>query len=149
MNVKLLATKDYENKTDFRLEQNKPNSNPISEKAKMNVKLLVTKDYDNETYLQSRTIQTQTKPNKANFTYPKRGKTEVQCRTSEVRYLSSAFCFCRKASCGLSSVHGHKLVNRMKPKLLDFHLKIRKKLEKPPIFFKYSPQSFGKLNVEI
>jgi hypothetical protein len=34
--------------------------------------------------------QTQFKPN---FTYPQRGKTEVRCRFSEVRYLSSAFCF--------------------------------------------------------
>jgi len=57
-----------------------------------------------------------TNPNKANFTYPQRGKTEVRCRMSEVRYLSSAFCF-------LSSVHGHLLVNRMKPKFLDFLLK--------------------------
>ena len=42
-----------------------------------------------------------TNPNKPNFTYPQRGKTEVRCRMSEVRYLSSAFCF-------LSSVHGHE-----------------------------------------
>jgi len=40
-----------------------------------------------------------TNPNKANFNYPQRGKTEVRCRFSEVRYLTSAFCF-------LSSVQG-------------------------------------------
>ena len=75
MNANAYSQKDYENKTAFGLEQNKPK-------------------------------QTQFK---ANFTYPQRGKTEVRCRFSEFRYLSSAFCFCRKASCGLSSVHGHQL----------------------------------------
>ena len=116
MNINSLITKDYRKKDDFAVQKNKPNSNPISVKAKMNVKLYVIEDYENETTLRPK----KTNPNKANFTYPQRGKTEVRCRFSEVRYLSSAFCF-------LSSVHGHLLVNRMKPKLLNFHLKIRKK----------------------
>ena len=46
-------------------------------------------------------VSNKTNPIKANFTYPQRGKTEFRCRFSEVRYLSSAFCF-------LSSVHVHR-----------------------------------------
>ncbi len=39
---------DYENKSDWTLGENKPNSNPIKpnlQKAKMNVNLTLTKDY--------------------------------------------------------------------------------------------------------
>jgi len=48
MNVKSYNTKDYENKSNWTLGQNKPNSNPIKpnlRKAKMNVNLTLTKDY--------------------------------------------------------------------------------------------------------
>ena len=48
MNVSFFYTKDYENKSDWTLGQNKPNSNPIKpnfRKAKMNVNSLITKDY--------------------------------------------------------------------------------------------------------
>jgi len=48
MNVKSYNTKDYENKSNWTLGQNKPNSNPIKpnlRKAKMNVNSLVPKDY--------------------------------------------------------------------------------------------------------
>ena len=48
MNVKLYNTKDYENKGDWTLGQNKPNSNPNKpnfQKAKMNVNSFITKDY--------------------------------------------------------------------------------------------------------
>ena len=48
MNVTTYNTTDYENKHNWTLGQNKPNSNPIkpnSRKAKMNVNSLVTKDY--------------------------------------------------------------------------------------------------------
>jgi len=48
MNVNLNITKDYENKSNWTLGQNKPNSNPIKpnlRKAKMNVNSLITKDY--------------------------------------------------------------------------------------------------------
>ncbi len=100
-------------------------TNPIQtqflQRPKMSATVFVTKDYENETNFRPK----KTNPNKANFTYPQRlalsyaegAKTEVRCRMSEVRYLSS--------------VHGHLLVKRMKPKLLNFHLKIRKKPEKP------------------
>ena len=48
MNVSSILTTDYENKFNWTLGQNKPNSNPIkpnSQKAKMNVNSLITKDY--------------------------------------------------------------------------------------------------------
>jgi len=48
MNVNPYNTMDYENKHNWTLGQNKPNSNPIKPnllKAQMNVKSLITKDY--------------------------------------------------------------------------------------------------------
>ncbi len=38
MNVNTYNTKDYENKRNWTIGQNKPNSNPISSKPKMNLK---------------------------------------------------------------------------------------------------------------
>jgi len=52
MNVSSILTMDYENKINWTLGQNKPNSNPIKpnfQKAKMNANVFVTKDYENET----------------------------------------------------------------------------------------------------
>ncbi len=48
MNVTSLITVAYENKSDWTLGENKPNSKPISERPKMNANLFVTKDYNNE-----------------------------------------------------------------------------------------------------
>jgi hypothetical protein len=48
MNVNPYNTKEYENKPNWTIGQNKPNSNPIKpnlRKAKMNVNLTLTKDY--------------------------------------------------------------------------------------------------------
>jgi len=48
MNVNIYNITDYENKHNWTLGQNKPNSNPIKpnfQKAKMNVNLTLTKDY--------------------------------------------------------------------------------------------------------
>ncbi|HUU18873.1 MAG TPA: hypothetical protein VMW72_17105, partial [Sedimentisphaerales bacterium] len=48
MNVSSLLTSDYENKRNWTLGQNKPNSNPIKpnlKRAKMNINSLITKDY--------------------------------------------------------------------------------------------------------
>ncbi len=48
MNANPYNTKDYENKSDWTIGQNKPNSNPIKpnlQKAKMNINLTLTKDY--------------------------------------------------------------------------------------------------------
>ncbi len=48
MNVKSYNTKDYENKHNWTIGENKPNSNPIKpnfRKAKIDAKSLFTKDY--------------------------------------------------------------------------------------------------------
>ncbi len=48
MNLSSVLTTDYENKSNWTLGQNKPNSNPIKanfRKAQMNVNSLITKDY--------------------------------------------------------------------------------------------------------
>ncbi len=48
MNVNLYIIEDYENKSNWTLGQNKPNSNPIKpnlKRAQMNINLTLTKDY--------------------------------------------------------------------------------------------------------
>ncbi len=48
MNVNLYNTRDYENKSNWTLSENKPNSNPNKpnlQKAKMNINSIITKDY--------------------------------------------------------------------------------------------------------
>ncbi len=48
MSINQYNTKAYENKSDWTLSENKPNSNPNKpnlRKAKMNVNLTLTKDY--------------------------------------------------------------------------------------------------------
>jgi hypothetical protein len=97
MNVNLTLTKDYRKKDDFVVRINKPNSNPISEKPKTNVNLYVIEDYENETTFRPQ----KNKPKQTQFHIPQRhalsyaegGKKEIRCRFSEVRYLSSAFCY--------------------------------------------------------
>ena len=57
MNVNSLITTDYENKSNWTLGQNKPNSNPIKpnfKKAKMNINSIITKDYRKNDCLASR-----------------------------------------------------------------------------------------------
>jgi len=49
MNVNLTLTKVYRKNDVFAVRINKPNTKPISSKAKMNINLYVTKDYENET----------------------------------------------------------------------------------------------------
>ncbi len=99
MNVNLYVIEDYREKDDFAVRKNKPNSNSISVTPKMNVNLYVIEDYrekDDFAVQKNKAKQTQ-------FHLPQRGKTEIRCRMSEARYLSSAFCF-------LSSVHGHRVL---------------------------------------
>jgi hypothetical protein len=43
MNVNIFSKMAYENKSNWTLGENKPNSNPISSKAKMNLKSLAKK----------------------------------------------------------------------------------------------------------
>ena len=48
MNVNPYNTREYENKSNWTIGKNKPNSKPIKanfKKAKMNVNSLITKDY--------------------------------------------------------------------------------------------------------
>jgi len=48
MNLNIYNTTDYENKSNWTIGQNKPNSNPIKpnfQKAKMNANDFITKDY--------------------------------------------------------------------------------------------------------
>jgi len=50
MNVNKVLTKDYENNSNCKLGENKPNTNPNKanfRKAKMNVNFYSTKDYEN------------------------------------------------------------------------------------------------------
>jgi hypothetical protein len=54
MNVSIFSKMDYENKSNWTLGQNKPNSNPISVKPKMNANIFATKDYENETAFRSK-----------------------------------------------------------------------------------------------
>jgi hypothetical protein len=62
MNVNLFIVKDYRKKDDFAVRKNKPNSKPISSKAKMNASVFSQKDYENETAFGPK----KTNPNKAN-----------------------------------------------------------------------------------
>jgi len=72
MNVNTVITKDYENKSNWKLGENKPNqtqykanTNPIPEKPKMNENLFATKVYENETAFGLR----QNKANQTQFLY--------------------------------------------------------------------------------
>ena len=72
MNVSVFLQMDYENKHNWTLGENKPNSNPIKpnlRKAKMNINSLITKDYRKKDDFavqknkpNSNPIQTQSKP---------------------------------------------------------------------------------------
>jgi len=66
MNVNSLITKDDRKNDAFAVQKNKPNSNPISSKAKMNANVFVTKDYENETAFRLR----KNKPNQSQFQMP-------------------------------------------------------------------------------
>jgi len=146
MNVSIFSQMAYENKSNWTLGENKPNSNPIKpnfRKAQMNVNSFITKDYrKNDAFAvqknkpNSNPISSKAKMNANAFLQkdyenetafrPQKNKTnlktEVRCRMSEVRYLFSAFCF-------LSSVHGHlSRYWQTKPKVSDKLL--RKVVEK-------------------
>jgi hypothetical protein len=68
MNVSPVITREYKNKSNWKLGENKPNTNPIKpnfRKAKMNVTSILTKDYENETTLRLE----QNKPKQTQFLY--------------------------------------------------------------------------------
>ncbi len=65
MDVNLYITTDYENKSNWTIGQNKPNSKPIKlnfRKAKMNVNSLITKDYRKKDDFAVRKNKSKTKP---------------------------------------------------------------------------------------
>jgi hypothetical protein len=68
MNLKFCKKMTYENKSNWTLGENKPNSNPIKPNflnAQMNVSSFITKDYKKKMISQSKKtnpIQTQSKP---------------------------------------------------------------------------------------
>jgi len=121
MNVNSIITKDYRKKDDFKVRINKPNFR----KAKNERKLTYNKGLQKKRCYRSPKNKPNSNPIKAcpertcpeqgrrsrmgQFHLPQRhalsyaegGKKENRCRFSEVRYLSSAFCF-------LSSVPGHR-----------------------------------------
>ena len=124
--------------------QNKPNFR----KSQMNLSACIKMAYENIcswTFGENKPKQTQSCQAcvvcegvagliKPNFTYHQRGKTEVRCRMSEVRYLFSAFCFCRKASCGLAFVHGPNDRNRLR---LQWHFRVQKTSQKQDFVFRF------------
>jgi hypothetical protein len=57
MNVSANMTKDYENKSNPTLGENKPNSNPIAQERKMNAKFFLTRYYENELAFRVHTAQ--------------------------------------------------------------------------------------------
>ena len=67
MNLNPYNTMDYENKSNWKLGENKPNSNPNKPNlldAQMNVSAVLTKDYDNkQRTMNDYAKQTQNKPN--------------------------------------------------------------------------------------
>ncbi|MBA7611929.1 hypothetical protein ES703_19160 [subsurface metagenome] len=74
MNINFYPTKDYENKRLCRCvktnpiqSQYKPNTNPISSKAKMNANAFLQKDYENETAFRPQKNKPNQTQYKANF----------------------------------------------------------------------------------
>ncbi len=69
MNVSIFSKMAYENKSNWTLGQNKPNSNPIKpnlKRDKMSINSFITKDYRKKMISQPKKanpIQTQFKPN--------------------------------------------------------------------------------------
>jgi len=65
MNLTSLITVNYENKSNWKLGENKPNTNPIKPNllnAQMNVNKVLTKDYENKPPFRTTAKQTQSKP---------------------------------------------------------------------------------------
>jgi len=81
MNVSIFSTMAYENKTNWTLGQNKPNSNPIKanfRKSQMNVNSLTTKDYRKKDDFAVR----KNKPKQSQF--PK-GQNELEIACQKIR----------------------------------------------------------------
>ena len=123
MNVNSLITKNYENICDWTLGQNKPKTNPIKpnfQKAKMNLTSLITKDYRKKDDFAVR----KNKPNSNPISEkPKMNANSLLAKDYE---NDTAFKLRKNKPKQTQFQPGQLIVNRMKPKLLNFHLKIRK-----------------------
>jgi len=65
MTVNSLITKDYRKKDDFTVQKNKPNSNPIYQRAKLMQSVYlqrIMKKYADKRYEKTKPKQTQSKP---------------------------------------------------------------------------------------
>jgi len=86
MNVSIFTQMAYENKSNWTLGENKPNSNPIKpktnpipKKAKMNVNIYYTKLYNNETAF--RRIKNKPNSNPKQTQFPKgQNELKIACR---------------------------------------------------------------------
>ena len=70
MNVTSLITVAYENKSNWTLGENEPNTNPNKPNlldAQMNISSVLTKDYNNEQRTMNNERSCKTNPIKANF----------------------------------------------------------------------------------
>ncbi len=138
MNLSNVKTMNYKNFIPLAGYKNKPNSNPIKpnfRKAQMNVNSFITKDYRKyddfavrKNKPNSNPISLKAKMN-ANVYAKKDYENETDFRLRKNKPKQSQF----------QTVH--EFVNRMKHKLLNFHLKIRKKPEKPQ--FPPNPANFS------
>jgi len=97
MNVTSLITVDYENKSNWKLGKNKPNTNPIKpnfRKAKMFLNFYSTKDYENKPRLRTPQKQTQFIPTEggSNPISPKIRKPLDSCfRRNDIFKVSQLF----------------------------------------------------------
>ena len=126
MNVCIFTTKAYENFIPLAGQKNKPNSNPNKpnfQKAQMNINSLITKDYRKKDDFAVRI----NKPNPSGLRCLLRS-----CRTDQTQFYLPPKGVKQKPEVGcLFSVFGPLF--RMKPKLLNFRRKIRKKPVKTEI----------------
>ncbi len=116
MNVSILSQKDYENKSNWTLGENKPNQSQFP-KSQNECKLTYNKELQKKRRFRSPKKQTQFKANlldaqmNATSFITKEYENERLSRHGENEPNQTQF------------QTGHLLVNRMKPKLLNFHLK--------------------------
>ena len=78
MNVNPYNTTDYENKSNWTLGENEPNTNPIKpnfRKAKMNVSSLITKDYRKKDDFAVRKNKPNSKPTCSELACGEQGRT--------------------------------------------------------------------------
>ena len=131
MNLSIFSTKDYENKSNWTLGENKPNSNPIKpnfRNAKLNVNLTLTKDYRKKDDF---AVQ-KNKPNSNPIS--EKPKMNANVFIAKDYENETAFEPQKNKPKQTQSVVFSKLVPakagivrfRMQPKLLNFHLKIRR-----------------------